>query len=448
MKYYAPTKLSENIQETPEGYLVCVGVPIARTGWQVYADGEIPLKAGADGRINVYRDAKHVFHPDTIASFEGKAFTIEHPKEFLDPMNWKDLAKGILQNVRKGSGKDEDGEESLLADILVTDVLAIQLVKSGLREVSCGYEAVYEQTGDGKGIQTQIVGNHLALVKAGRAGPKYAINDHKTEGLNGMSLLAQKVRQLFSKAADDAVAATVEFEKTKDEKPADDKPKDKAKDDEGKVEKKADGAMSYDELASQVKDLGEKVAGLVKAKDDSEAAMAAKKDEKSGDAEVSGGLEERLKKVEAALAKLMEMASLEMGDAEDPAKKDKVEEVGDEDEEEDPAMTGDVAMRAEILSPGISLTKDVKAKAVKAAYATNDGKVVIDSLTGGKGPALDSAEQVSNLFIAASEILKVKRGTGLEKTKDSKSFDSGMKTPDGMTAEKMNEINQKFYSQK
>lgn len=450
MKYYAPTKLSENMHETPEGFLLCLDVPIARTGWQLYADGEIPLQADSEGKINVYRDPKHVFNLQTIASFEGKPFTIEHPKDFVDPMNWKDLAKGVLQNIRRGLDKDEDGEESLLADVLVTDVFAIQLVKAGLREVSCGYEAIYEQTGDGKGIQTQIVGNHLALVKAGRAGPGYAIHDHKSkrEGSHRMSKLAEKVKQLFQKATNDAVSATEEFEKKSKDASPDDKmeEKDKAKDDQGQVEKKADGSTSYDALASMVKDLGEKVAGLVKANDDDMNQM-----DKSKDEDVAPGIEDRLQKIEGCVAKLMEMASLQMGDEdkEDGNKADPMV-VGDDDEEEDdPSVTGDTKSRAEILAPGIVVTKDVKSKAIKAAYSTTDGKVVIDSLTGGKGLTLDSEERISNLFIAASEILKVKRGTGLEGTKNSRSFDSEMKiSSDAMTGEKLNQINKQFYSQK
>ena len=63
--------------------------------------------------------------------------------------------------------------------MLIKESMTIKLVKAGLREVSCGYEAEYEQTGDGEGIQTNIVGNHIALVEQGRAGQSYAINDHK-----------------------------------------------------------------------------------------------------------------------------------------------------------------------------------------------------------------------------------------------------------------------------
>lgn len=429
MKYFAPTKLSENIRETPEGFLVCLDVPIARTGWQDYGKGETPLEVGNDGKVNIHRHSDDVFHPETIASYEGKPLTIGHPNEFVDPDNWKHLAKGVIQNVRKSDKKDDDGEESLLADILVTDSIAIGLIKNGLREVSCGYEAMYEQTGEGKARQHTIIGNHLALVDQGRAGPSYAINDHKTKRLNAMSKLTEQLKTWFSQTVDEAAEAVGKKED------------DKVKDDAGKVEKKADGSTSYDELAKMVKDLGSKIESMGKPKDEAPMDKQEKKEDKSADADVAASLEDRIKAIEVAIAKLMENKSEDS---------DKESEGSDDDysEEEEPGMTGDTASRAEILSPGIRLTKDVKVKALKAAYGTKDGKMVIESLTGGKAPSLSSADQVSTLFIAASAVLKASRGTGLEGTKNSKSFDSAPSTTEHVSAEKMNELNRAHYGLK
>src|ERR1019366_7797155 len=99
MKFYTTSKISENMHETPEGYLVCVGVSIARTGEMSYGPGETPLEVGPDGIVLVTRDAKEVFRPETIASFEGKAVTLAHPTEFVSPINWTVLTKGVLQNI-------------------------------------------------------------------------------------------------------------------------------------------------------------------------------------------------------------------------------------------------------------------------------------------------------------------------------------------------------------
>ena len=51
-KYYITESLGEVRKRTPEGYLLCVGVPIARTGEYQYAAEEMPeYEANEDGII-------------------------------------------------------------------------------------------------------------------------------------------------------------------------------------------------------------------------------------------------------------------------------------------------------------------------------------------------------------------------------------------------------------
>ncbi len=425
MKYFVTSRLSENIHETPEGYLLCLGVPIARTGEMLYGEGETPLETDDSGKIVIDRADGEVFRPETIASFEGKAVTITHPTEFVSPDNWSRLAKGIIQNVRRGEGEQKT---DLLADLLITDSMAINLVKSGLREVSCGYEAEYTQTGDGRGMQTNIIGNHLALVDQGRAGSSYAINDHKGKGFK--MKFGDKIKAIFAKAQDEAMNLAADAEK--------DEPK---KDDD----KSKDASMgAYDELVNMVKDLGEKIAAMGgKPKDASTAptnSEPAKIDAKDEPVEVS--LEDRMKALETAVAKLLE-GKAAAGDADE----EESEESEDEGSEEG-SLVGDTASRVEILAPGMAITKDVKAKALKAAYATAEGKKVIDAVSGGK-PTFDSADKVDTLFIAASELLKVSRASELSDTKKSRATDSDSSKGKGpMTAEQMNELNAKHYAKK
>lgn len=443
MRYFAPTKLSENISETPEGYLLCIGVPICRTGEQLYGEGETPLETGDDGKIVITRDPKDVLNPDTIASYEGKAVTINHPEDFVGPDNWSDLAKGIMQNIRKAPEKDENGEDSLLADLLITDALAIKLVKAGLREVSCGYEAEYEQTGKGKGKQTGIIGNHLALVQNGRAGSTYAINDHKWKGLT-MKEVADKMKRMFGRAVDEAMKEDKKDDKAKD---ADEEKKDESKD---------DGMKMYDELKSMMKDMSDKIdamkpkdAAAEEKKDDEKKADDAdeeKKEDESKDDEAS--LEERLKALETAVAKLLEKKTGDDEEKSDESQADD-EEKSEDDDFEESSMTGDAA-RAEIIAPGIKAEKkeDIKKKALETAYGTKEGKEVIHAFTGGKKPVLDSAEKIQTLFIGVSEVLKASRGNGLERTKDGKNFETGDNKAEVMTAEKMNEKNAAHWARK
>lgn len=164
-------------QFTPEGYLLCREVPIARLGDMLYAGHELPvLKAGADGMIRVTRDADSLFSPETIASFNLKSVTNNHPPGHnLDPKTWRQFTVGVMSNVRRGTTTET--KDCLVADVLVTDPEAIRVALAHDCEVSAGYVAEYAQDAPGRARQTNIVGNHLALVPRGRCGPRCAIGD-------------------------------------------------------------------------------------------------------------------------------------------------------------------------------------------------------------------------------------------------------------------------------
>lgn len=451
MKYFA-TKLSDNMGETREGFLLCLNVPIGRIGDMEYGRGETPIEVGENGIALISREADEIFSDKTIGSFQGKPVTIRHPEDFVDPKNWKELAVGVMQNVRRGEGEFKD---SLVSDLLITDAFAISLVKNGLREVSCGYECEYTPTGEGKGKQTNIVGNHLALVEQGRAGSEYAVRDHKgasqmdkkfLERLKNMLLKSKTVdADIIDKAMKDAESAPSESSPAvMDEK-------------------------MYDDLMKMCKDLGEKIEAMGKKGKDEEKPAPKKDDEKNEDEDGEGedddsSLEERLKKLEVAVSKLLEAKS---GDEEEEKSEDDESEIIEDDEnesedeseeeseDEEAEATGDEKSRAEILAPGIKITKDVKRKALKTAYATKDGKEAIDMLTGGKKTNFEkiTEDQVEVLFVGTSEMLKSKRSGELARSKrghvTGDSFQSSIFEQDGeMTPEKMNELNKKVYNLK
>lgn len=197
MRYYTATRLSEHIHETPEGYLLCVGVPIARTGVMEYAAGEVPV-AASDGRVLVERHEEDVFAPEAIASFEGKPFVVIHPEEDVTPATWAQVARGHAQNVRRGEGAESD---RLLADLLIAEAGAIASVRGGLREISCGYDADYEEIAPGRGRQRNIRGNHIALVPAGRCGPRCKINDNREDAMKPKKKFVDRLLELFSSPA-------------------------------------------------------------------------------------------------------------------------------------------------------------------------------------------------------------------------------------------------------
>lgn len=178
MRFYAPIQVGRNRKKTPEGFLIVEGVPIARTGEMLYGDGETPVSAGSQGYVRILRDADEVFRDITIASVNGKPLVNDHPDVDVDPDNWRQLTIGVVLNPRRGEGPES---EYLLGDVMITDKMGIDLLESGKKELSCGYDADYEELQPGLGRQRNIVVNHLALVDKGRCGPRCAIGDRKPE---------------------------------------------------------------------------------------------------------------------------------------------------------------------------------------------------------------------------------------------------------------------------
>ncbi|HDV6327454.1 TPA: DUF2213 domain-containing protein [Burkholderia cenocepacia] len=211
---YTTEQIGERQSMTPEGFLLCEAVPIARIGSQDYVYSELPELEAKDGIIVAERTADVLFSPETLASFKGKPVTINHPPEFVTPANYMSVARGTVCNPRRGEGAQAD---LMLADLLITDAEAIRRVQSkDLTEVSNGYDADYEQIAPGRARQVTIVGNHVALVKNARCGPVCSIGDSSpnlfpigdtsmaTKKKPAQSTLMEKLRKAFMTRDSDA----------------------------------------------------------------------------------------------------------------------------------------------------------------------------------------------------------------------------------------------------
>ena len=161
------TRLSARIWEDSNGQLICRDAIIARTGSYDYLESEIKEGGDRNKIVKVFRTEDEVFNPTSIASFENKPFVDDHPQEDVSLENFRELSKGYMRDVRRGTG---DCSNCLICDIVVTDPETIEEIKSGRkRELSLGYDTrIIEK--DGKYYMTNIRGNHLALVDSGRAG--------------------------------------------------------------------------------------------------------------------------------------------------------------------------------------------------------------------------------------------------------------------------------------
>ncbi len=190
--FYTTEKIGPKQSLTPEGFLLCEEVSLARTGMMIYGPDETPIKAGPDGIVKVFREDDDVFNDVTIASAMGKSVTNDHPEDDVTPESWKELTHGVMMNIRRGEAAMDD---LLLGDLLITTPEGIKAVQDGKREVSLGYEADYEETGPGVGRQSNIIINHIALVEQGRCGPRCAISDHKPTPSKGDRNMVAKTKK-------------------------------------------------------------------------------------------------------------------------------------------------------------------------------------------------------------------------------------------------------------
>ncbi|VVE41183.1 hypothetical protein PMO31116_04129 [Pandoraea morbifera] len=401
MRFYTTQKLGPKRSLTPEGFLLCEDVPVARTGVMEYVQGEVPVEAGLDGLVRISREPDEVFRPETLASCVGKPVTVDHPDEFVNPANFSELAKGSMMNVRQGTGEQSD---LILCDLLITAADAIKAVQEDeIEEVSLGYEADYEQVSPGRGVQRNIVVNHVAIVPRGRCGPRCAIGDKEPEM------------------------------KTKDSKPA----KKRTWLDRVRTAFKAQDAEALEEALEEGQTADEDES---ETEEERKKREAAEKDGKTGDA--LGQILKRLKAMDADIQELKKAAAQDDDDEDD----DDGSQTGDGDgdlteavpakktsEEGVEIFTGDAAAhimaRAEILSPGIKLptldakmsTKDRAAalckcqrKALDNAYQTEAGKAAIDPFLGGRTADFDAMPMASvhAAFTGAAELMKARNNSG------------------------------------
>ncbi|MEG2569431.1 MAG: DUF2213 domain-containing protein, partial [Acinetobacter sp.] len=212
---YTTGQIGRTREITPEGYLLCRDVPIARIGTLIYGDGEVPVTADNTGLILIQRGEEVLFDPITIASAESKPITDDHPDDWVNPENWKELSKGIGKDVRRGDGADSD---FLMADLLVMDKPTIEAVLDGKVEISLGYDADYTEVSKGKGLQSNIRVNHIALVDKGRCGSRCSIGDSFMPKKTGViDSLRKKLKLTIDQALEEAEKTEDSEEETEDD---------------------------------------------------------------------------------------------------------------------------------------------------------------------------------------------------------------------------------------
>lgn len=172
LRYDKASPLSKPVR-LPNGFVRAEGY-LTRTGIFVYRDAK-------GNTVRELRPPEEVMHPEALASFALVPVTNDHPSELLTADNAKQYAVGSVSESVVPEG------DKVRASLMITDAAAIEALDAGKSELSCGYTAdVVLESGVWQGQpydarQTNIRGNHVALVDAGRAGPTCSIRMDATD---------------------------------------------------------------------------------------------------------------------------------------------------------------------------------------------------------------------------------------------------------------------------
>lgn len=159
-------KRDDELTATPtaNGFLRVEG-RIMRDGSLEYSDGQSTWRE--------FRSPQEV--DKSLDSFRNVVLTLGHPEDMVSRENVRDVDQGHLGSALR---RDEKLPDHIRADMLVTGKDALDAIARGVAELSVGFTAmVVPQSGvDSKGqpysfVQTDIEGNHVAIVDEGRAGP-------------------------------------------------------------------------------------------------------------------------------------------------------------------------------------------------------------------------------------------------------------------------------------
>ena len=265
----------EKYEVTPEGYLRAWAT-IARTGVQMYSN--------ADGSVRrEYRPEEEVSSPESLASFAGKAITLEHPPVLLDSANTKDYQIGF-------SGTEVVYDNGFVRAVMtITDQNAIEkIMKGDAKEVSAGYRVEFDptpgvaSTGENyDGIQRMIDGNHIAVVRRGRAGPQVKLHLDRLDAADPSLLSIEEDPSMTAKVNFDGA----EFEVSESVALAITKERD-------------DARMSYEDMKKKYDEMTSEASKMKEEMDAMEKEMKGKMDAAEGRADA---LEQELEAVKADL---------------------------------------------------------------------------------------------------------------------------------------------------
>lgn len=244
---------------TSEGFLK-VPARISRVGIQDYLAVEMGLDGDPTRIIKVYRPESEVFSPESLQSFSNKTITDNHPPDLITSLNAKQFAVGFSGDV-----VDRD-DIYVKAYLTVTDENVIRNIKNGKVELSNGYTSDIEWTPgvapSGEqydAIQTNIRGNHIAIVEKGRAGSECKISDKSPTEKEGYMKIT--IDGIDFDITDQAAQAVSKLQRrlTDMEEEMEKKDKEMEEMDEEMEKEKAEAKKNEDSLKAKLDDSASKI---------------------------------------------------------------------------------------------------------------------------------------------------------------------------------------------
>lgn len=170
--------------KTPQGFMICQGVTLAKPMVKEYYAGELGITDGyqATDIIGIYTPPDVLFGQSVIDGFTASDVVMQHPRgNQLNAENYKDHVIGTAKNVRAENGY-------LVADLTIKDKWAIEAIEyDDIKQISLGYAAELDMTAgttdSGQNYHGQWVGmvaDHVAVVREGRCGDDCKIGDRQT----------------------------------------------------------------------------------------------------------------------------------------------------------------------------------------------------------------------------------------------------------------------------
>lgn len=166
------------------GFWLIEGNPISKEGVFPYLGKTISPKLEPNRIYQVYRPYAELSSPETLKSFDGIPFIEDH--EMLgDGFTSTDTRtpKGVLMNPRAENG-------GIFGDLKIFSDSMKSTITNGKKELSLGYRCNYRlEPGVWNGqpyevVQTDLRGNHIALVDKGRMGSSVRVYDWAFDALD------------------------------------------------------------------------------------------------------------------------------------------------------------------------------------------------------------------------------------------------------------------------